>query len=266
MDYYDDVQFTGGDEQPNCVLDVQYQPTNEHGINYLRHGEIFFSCNRERRRILKAPTVFWTIAGNHYEYGNVPGKPWHQTWVTAKGSRIDRMLGSGLIPSPPNCSFSLNERSVFDTLFPALVEAVISGTGESHPARVLLLEQLLAELYNQRIKGRVEDKLSSGIRMLARRIVENPTLKIDFRSEARRLGVSYDHYRRRFRDLQGDAPNNYRISCIIFRASQLLEKSDSSITEIANQMGFEDIYYFSRLFKSRTGLAPSKYAQSRQFE
>jgi len=39
----------------------------------------------------------------------------------------------------------------------------------------------------------------------------------------------------------------------------LLEQGDLSVKEVAYRLGFEDQYHFSRLFKKKTGIAPSQW-------
>ena len=47
------------------------------------------------------------------------------------------------------------------------------------------------------------------------------------------------------------------------RATELLEKGELSIAEIAHAVGFRDPLYFSKLFKSHTGLSPKNYQAKR---
>jgi len=43
------------------------------------------------------------------------------------------------------------------------------------------------------------------------------------------------------------------------KAKSLLEKTDMTIAEITNNVGYNEISYFSRLFKRRVGISPTKY-------
>ena len=45
----------------------------------------------------------------------------------------------------------------------------------------------------------------------------------------------------------------------ILRAKTFLEKEEASISEIAIRVGFSDINYFSRKFKSISGITPTEY-------
>ena len=44
-------------------------------------------------------------------------------------------------------------------------------------------------------------------------------------------------------------------------AKEMLEKGDKKIYEIAEELGFESSFYFSKVFKKATGLSPREYQQ-----
>ena len=49
---------------------------------------------------------------------------------------------------------------------------------------------------------------------------------------------------------------------LIDSAKELLQTSDSTISEIAYQLGFEYPNYFARLFKKKVGLTPSQFRKT----
>ena len=59
--------------------------------------------------------------------------------------------------------------------------------------------------------------------------------------------------------IYGIQPRNMLIKKQISHSENLLLQTDKTIKEIAHEMNFEDPYYFSRLFKSKTGFSPSEY-------
>jgi AraC-like DNA-binding protein len=46
---------------------------------------------------------------------------------------------------------------------------------------------------------------------------------------------------------------------LILEARVLMQKSDIAVSEIAFEIGFDDVSYFGRFFKKHTGFAPTKY-------
>ncbi len=61
-----------------------------------------------------------------------------------------------------------------------------------------------------------------------------------------------------FKEEIGTSPINYLIQKRLARAKELLEKTDLSIHAIAQQVGYADMYHFSKLFKKYYGFPPSK--------
>ena len=59
----------------------------------------------------------------------------------------------------------------------------------------------------------------------------------------------------------GISPVKDLINMRLKKACWLLTNKYLSIAEIAYQSGFENIYYFSRLFKQKIGCTPSQYYQ-----
>ncbi len=76
---------------------------------------------------------------------------------------------------------------------------------------------------------------------------------------ARRLGVSYESFRKDFRVRMGLSPGDYRIRRRMDRARELLVASHESIKEIAYELGYPNASVFSLQFKREVGLSPEHY-------
>lgn len=74
------------------------------------------------------------------------------------------------------------------------------------------------------------------------------------------LGVRYmcELFRRSF----GSSPNHYLLMRRLDIASTLLKMGGYSISQIAEQVGFSDSFYFSRIFKKYRGVTPSEYSRN----
>ncbi|HCD33774.1 MAG TPA: hypothetical protein DER01_15290 [Phycisphaerales bacterium] len=57
--------------------------------------------------------------------------------------------------------------------------------------------------------------------------------------------------------MMGISPQRHLMESRIHRARHLLIETDWSITRIAQVMGYNDVYFFSRQFKQITGQTPS---------
>ena len=75
----------------------------------------------------------------------------------------------------------------------------------------------------------------------------------------RAAGVSGVWLRRLFTDNCGIPPKQMILQRRLQMAQRLLAEENDSVAEIALQCGFSDIYHFSRFFRQRTGMPPSRY-------
>lgn len=71
--------------------------------------------------------------------------------------------------------------------------------------------------------------------------------------------LSETHYRALFKQRTGLSPIQYIIQVRVDAAANFLTNSRKSIHEIAALVGYADVYYFGRIFKSKTGISPGKY-------
>ena len=74
-------------------------------------------------------------------------------------------------------------------------------------------------------------------------------------------GLSVSSFKREFREIYNDSPGNYLNLKKIEKAKELLQVSDLSVSEISYEIGFNDPYYFTRIFKKKEGLPPSTSRQ-----
>jgi AraC-like DNA-binding protein len=76
---------------------------------------------------------------------------------------------------------------------------------------------------------------------------------------ASRFQYSSSHYTAIFKEKTGMSPIEYFIRLKMHFACQLLTQTDLKIKEVADRIGYDDPYYFSRLFKQVTGHPPKEY-------
>lgn len=71
--------------------------------------------------------------------------------------------------------------------------------------------------------------------------------------------MSEVHFRRCFKQIYHVSPQQYLMELRLTRAKELLQFDSTPVAEIARDSGFADPCYFSRVFKQKTGYAPSEY-------
>ncbi len=83
---------------------------------------------------------------------------------------------------------------------------------------------------------------------------------------AERAGVSSSRLAHLFRAQVGMPPQQFLEEQRLQRAQQLLARTSHTVQRIAEEVGFENSFYFSNRFKKRTGLSPSAYRHQKVSE
>ncbi|MCR8636842.1 AraC family transcriptional regulator [Paenibacillus radicis (ex Xue et al. 2023)] len=78
----------------------------------------------------------------------------------------------------------------------------------------------------------------------------------------KKMNRSYEHVSQVFKKHSGMNIVHYIHQLRIQRAKHLLVESSLSIQEIAREIGIEDPFYFSKIFKQLEGMPPSKYREN----
>ena len=65
--------------------------------------------------------------------------------------------------------------------------------------------------------------------------------------------------RKAFKNVVGVSPGQYVLNIKIQKAAQMLQETNLTISEIATKTGFENEFYFSRIFKSKMKATAGSY-------
>lgn len=76
---------------------------------------------------------------------------------------------------------------------------------------------------------------------------------------AKSFHLSYERFRKIFKEVMGFSPGDYRIRNRIQYAQNLLVDRKKNVNEIANELGYPDAFTFSKQFKKIVGYSPEKF-------
>jgi transcriptional regulator GlxA family with amidase domain len=99
-------------------------------------------------------------------------------------------------------------------------------------------------------------RLIAKAKFLIQESLEKP---IDMEELVKELPMSYSNFRKAFKKYTGESPYQYHLNLRLDRAKDLLLSTTLNINEVAYQTGFDSVFYFSKLFKKKNGVAPKFY-------
>ncbi len=104
-------------------------------------------------------------------------------------------------------------------------------------------------------KSRKERLLPAHEYMLENYTSEN----FDYKEMCSRTSLSYDYFKELFVNNYGMTPIKYITMLRMEKAKELLITGHYKVSEIAGMCGFENVYYFSNVFKKHEGISPKNY-------
>jgi AraC family transcriptional regulator of arabinose operon len=123
--------------------------------------------------------------------------------------------------------------------------------------RITLTAALQAQV---RRRERMEHPIAPAMEALRQRAFG----EIDLSDFADEFGMSPATLRRKFIATIGMPPKAFQLQLRLDRAKEMLALTDTGIEAIASQVGFEDAFYFSRIFARREGISPSAFRSSKR--
>ena len=124
---------------------------------------------------------------------------------------------------------------------------------------------LLAERFVELAEGRQQRAISPSARDRARMVRAAQWLEVHASEEvtlddaAAEAGLGPFHFLRLFASVHGMTPHQYLLSVRLRRAAKLLATTNQPITDIAYDVGFNDLSNFVRTFRAAAGVSPRAF-------
>lgn len=156
----------------------------------------------------------------------------------------------------------LDDTVDFEYMLSRYVRLFLVQTYAAEEEARLVLKALLIQLLRADNQTPVERKgsnqLTEAIHEIANFIRQNPGIAHRVEDLATRAQLSPRYFSMKFKELIGMSVQTYMIRTRIERAQHLLMHAGMNVTEVADALGYRDIFFFSRQFKQYTGRSPSE--------
>lgn len=145
--------------------------------------------------------------------------------------------------------------------------ARLSGSGFTPPALIISrMYDLLTMLSETTFKKRPRSIAYRRIEAALLYMDSHPVGTITVGELSGLCSLSPSSFGRLFRQEMGESPVIYLQKRTLERARELLSVGDLSISEVALECGFQDMFYFSRFFRKWEGMSPSVWRKKRREE
>ncbi|QGQ99307.1 AraC family transcriptional regulator [Paenibacillus psychroresistens] len=126
----------------------------------------------------------------------------------------------------------------------------------------LMLERILFIYLNDSRIGQEKKFTDHSMEEILSYINEHYMVKLTLPMLARRAGISEGHYTVLFKKHTGTTMTNYLHHIRIEKAKTMFLQTDLLAKEIAQKVGFNDYFHFSKIFKKTTGYSPTSFKEA----
>lgn len=228
---------------------------------YIDSGSGWYKNDHGDKFRIHPGTALLLYPGVHHSYSPDPDSGWSEYWVGCDGAYPDWLIKEDAFPHKN----TLTRVGQFRGLSDDFSQLCLLAKARHNQA---IMAQILGGMIN-RILGRLIVLQNSPINQIdldaQSRLDEivgyldaNIEADIDMSELPNMAGMRYDRLSRLFQDRTGMTPHQYYLDRKIKTAVELL-RSGLSVKETSYRLCFESPYYFSRIFKKKTGMSPQTF-------
>jgi AraC family transcriptional regulator, arabinose operon regulatory protein len=233
---------------------------DEHILIFCVDGEGW--CEIDGARLKIAPDEAVIIPqGTPHIYGAAEQKPWTIHWAHFVGTAADFFVyylpeGEYKLPVDPQGSAAIQD------LFAECYDSFIGGFVLYRLVYCAhVLHHLLGRLFfnNSAFSPSQRTSRFHSLEATLSFLHQNITRNLALGEMAEHAGLSVSHFSFLFKQQTGYSPMDYFIRLKVQHACTLLALTGKTVHEVAYEIGYDDPYYFSRIFKKVMGMSPRQY-------
>jgi AraC family transcriptional regulator, transcriptional activator of pobA len=229
-------------------------------LSFIESGTAAFVNFGEERHALTPPCLVYVPQNTVHGFDFTPDA--QGCVIVASVSFIEN-----LFKESPNILFELNKPHILTTENKAIIDKIRFELQEELPERTAALRTyfsvLLLEIFRfsseQNTITPNNNRHLSYFRNFQKSIKQTNSLKKTITEYAAELTITPVHLNRICQSIAGKTASQIVQEHLISEAERYLKQSDLSVSEIAYSLNFDNLSYFTRLFKKHLGVSPKVF-------
>lgn len=236
---------------------------DEYQVIYIPKGEGIFESANCTQTMVKEGTILFLFPGEWHRFKPNEQTGWDEFWVGFKGAIVENLVQQSFL-SLQNAMINIGVSESLILLLTEIIEKTKEEKTGYQPLVSGIVLHLLGQIHSMTKQrsfepGDITESIINKARIIFRTNIDQD---IAMEKVAEELNVSYAWFRKAFKTYTGIAPNQYLLQLKIEKAKMLFADQSKSIKEIALSLNFESAFYFSKLFKEKTGVSPEVYRKN----
>lgn len=259
MDFFDGLTFSIYGSEAKYDNFIRNVP-RYYGIQFNYSGILQLRIDKGKQFEVDGAYVFLTYPGHFFEYGSDGKSTRYHNYICTCGSRIQKYIKGGLwAPDINSPLIPIRHPEKFLNSMMTIM-SIVQRPGPVSPRAVMMFEDLLLQIIEaQEAETRHIPYQSEELKELIQRIYNAPEQDWNFNAEAEKFHISTTHFRRIFKEITDLPPQQFLLQLRLNKAAELLKSTSIPIKEIAALSGWDNVFYFSRLFRQKYHIPPHSY-------
>lgn len=228
----------------------------------LFHSPARLKENQKSASVPANTLMIWPAGSKQFfSWATKPGVELH-SWMHVEGTWVTLQIDNNLLPL--NTPLTLTDSSVMTAHLQSLMDEMVDPAKQDPIILQNLFQNWARSIARQLDTNNPILKVPSVFLAVKHHLDENFNKPIVLDELAAIAGTSRSHLCHQFRAFFETSISHYVIRKRMAIAQRLLFNAELRLGNIATEVGYSDIYQFSKQFKKTFGVSPSKYRAQQQ--
>lgn len=229
-----------------------------YSMHFILSGAGYLKIADKTLRIEKNQ-IFFLFPNTPVEYFPDKKMPWKYFWIDFIGAKASEFL-ERINVSPNNPVLKIEKPAVMNKIFVNNAADCLSYKGFSDVVATAAFYNILTELLKQQFSPHDAQPDNKAVNEALKYINANyANSNLDLNIVASRVGFHRVSLSRLLRQKTGLSFNDFLTKTRLHAAVTLFEKGETSISAVADAVGYADPLYFSKVFKKYNAISPREH-------